>query len=66
MPIFFNSFLNFGPSFGTHGSFTILPFLTVSTFSFSFTEVMLFLHSLVTFSRIVILRQFSAKRVFIS
>ena len=49
MPIFFNSFLNIGPIFGSHGSFTILSFLIVFIFSFSFTEVMLFVYSLVTF-----------------
>ena len=61
MPNFLNSFLNFGPSFGTHGSFTILSFLIVSIFTFYLTEVMLFIYSLVTFSKTVILRQFSAK-----
>ena len=56
-----NSFLNFGPSFGTHGSFTILSSSILSIFSFSFTEVMLFIYSLVIFSKTAILCQFSAK-----
>ena len=53
MPIFKNSFLNFGPSFGTHGRFTILSFLIVSIFTFSFTEALLFKYSLETFSKTV-------------
>ena len=63
MPIFFNPFLNFGPSFCTHGSFTILLFLIVSIFSFSFTEVMLFLYSLKNFCKtFLILCLFSAEK----
>ena len=53
MPNFLNSSLNFGSSFGTHGIFTILSFLIVSIFTFSFTEGLLFKYSLVTFSKTV-------------
>ena len=58
---FLNCFFKFGPSFGTHDSFTILSFLIMSIFSFSFTEVLLFIYSLVTFSKTVTLCPFSSK-----
>ena len=57
----FQNFLYFAPSFGTYGSFTILSFLIVSIFTFSFLEVMLFMYFLVTLSKTVILCLFSAK-----
>ena len=36
MPSFQNTFLNFGPSFNTHGSFTMLSFLIVSILTFNY------------------------------
>ena len=61
MPNFLNSLLNFGPSFGTHGSFTILSFLIVSIFIFFFFGSNVIHIFLVTFSITVILCTFSAK-----
>ena len=47
MSNFQNSFPNFDPSFVAHGSFTILSFLIVSIFSFSFIEVILLINFLI-------------------
>ena len=69
MTIFLNSFLDFGPSFGVqddlgprfgaHDSFTILSFLIVSIVLI--IEVLLFIYSLMTFSKTLILCPFSVK-----
>ena len=55
IPNFLIFFLNFGPNIGAiYVIFTIFPFSTVSIFSYSFAEEILFIYSLVTFSNPVI------------
>ena len=66
MPNLLDYLLIFGPSFKTHGSFTILSFLIMSIFSFSFIEVMLFIYSFVTFSKTVIQCSFNCALVAVS
>ena len=57
-PNFKNYFLNFGPSLGSNGNFTILSALNVSIFPFSYTERTFFIYSLMTFSKTVLLYSF--------